>query len=124
MILPHETVETNKPIRCLVIQFARLGDTLQSLMALRAAKQLYPNLEITFAARESFAAAVKRISWITHVVTFPSEEILGPVLRNEKSDLQALGDVARWVAPLVKESWDLLVNWSFSESSSYLTGLL
>jgi len=43
---------SDKPIRCLVVQFARLGDTLQSLMALRAAKQLYPNLEIHFVARE------------------------------------------------------------------------
>ena len=123
---PEDKVEAKKdqPIRCLVIQFARLGDTLQSLMALRAAKQLYPNLEIHFVARESFSAAVKRVSWINSVVTFPSDEILGPVVRNEKSDLQALGDVARWVAPLVKNPWDLIINWSFSEASSYLTGLL
>lgn len=113
-----------QPIRCLVIQFARLGDSLQSLMALRAAKQLYPNLELTFVTRERFAAAAKRVSWIHNVVTFPSEEILGPVLNQEKTDIQALGDLARWVSPLVKESWDLIVNWSYSESSSYLTGLL
>ena len=37
-----------QPIKCLVIQLARLGDTLQSLMALRAIHQYYPNLEIHF----------------------------------------------------------------------------
>jgi ADP-heptose:LPS heptosyltransferase len=120
----NESTKKDKPIRCLVVQFARLGDTLQSLMALRAAKQLYPNLEIHFVARERFAAAAKRVSWIEEVVTFPSEQILGPVIRDEKTDIQALGDIARWVAPLVKETWDIIINWSYSESSSYLTGLL
>jgi len=116
--------QTDRPIRCLVIQFARLGDTLQTLMALRAAKQLYPNLEIHFVAREKFSAAVKRVSWIKSVVTFPTEQIIGPVLGGEKTDVQALGDIARWIAPLVKEPWDMIVNWSYSESSSYLTGIL
>jgi ADP-heptose:LPS heptosyltransferase len=46
------------------------------------------------------------------------------VIRGDKSETQALGDVARWVAPLVQHPWDMLVNWSYSESSSYLTGLL
>jgi ADP-heptose:LPS heptosyltransferase len=101
-----------------------MADTLQSLMALRAAKQLYPNLEIHFVARESFAAAAERVSWIENVITFPTTDILGPVLANEKTDLQALGDIARWIAPMVKEPWDLIVNWSYSEASSYLTGIL
>ena len=43
--------------RVLVIQLARLGDTLQSLMALRAAKHLYPELKIHLVARERAAAA-------------------------------------------------------------------
>ena len=51
---PSDT-EAPKKLRCLVIQLTRLGDSLQSLMALRAAKQLYPNLEIHFLARERFA---------------------------------------------------------------------
>jgi len=45
------------------------------------------------------------VSWIHNVVPFPTEAILSPVLNNEKTDLQALGDIARWVAPLVKEPW-------------------
>jgi ADP-heptose:LPS heptosyltransferase len=113
-----------KPIRCLVIQLTRLGDTLQSLMALRAAKQLYPNLEIHFVARERFAAAARRTPWIESVVALPTDEILGPVLRGEKAEKQAMGDLARWVAPLIQNPWDIVVNWSYSESSSYLTGLI
>src|SRR3954463_14173287 len=89
------------PIRCLVIQLARLGDTLQSLMALRAAKQLYPELEITFVARERFAAAASRVPWIAQVVTLPTDELLAPVLSGEKKDVEMIPELARWLAPLV-----------------------
>ena len=113
-----------KKARCIVVQLARLGDTLQSLMALRAAKQLYPQLEITLVTRERFAAAAKRVTWIHEVVTLPTDQLLGPILSGEKTEAQGLGDLAQWLAPLVRESWDYVVNWTFSESSSYLTSLL
>ncbi|MFL5812598.1 MAG: glycosyltransferase family 9 protein [Bdellovibrionia bacterium] len=113
-----------KPIRCLIIQLTRLGDTLQSLMALRAAQQLYPQLEIHFVVRERFAEAAKRVPWLKSVVTFPSDEILTPVLNGNGSEKEALQKIAGWVRPLVQEPWDLVLNWSYSEASSYLTGLI
>jgi ADP-heptose:LPS heptosyltransferase len=116
--------KTDKPIRCLVIQMTRLGDTLQSLMALRAAQQLYPKLELHFVAREKFAAAARRVPWIKDVIAFPTEEIIGPVIAGKKKNSEALRDLARWVSPLVQEPWDIVVNWSYSEASSYLAGLL
>jgi ADP-heptose:LPS heptosyltransferase len=93
-------------------------------MALRAAKQLYPNLEIHFVARDRFAAAAKRISWIHKVITLPTDALLQPIVDGSRSEQESLGEVARWVAPLVKDSWDLIVNWSYSPASSWLTGLL
>jgi ADP-heptose:LPS heptosyltransferase len=93
-------------------------------MALRAAKQLYPQLEIHFLARERFSSAALRVPWIHKVITLPTETLLGPLLLGEKTETQALSDVARWVAPLVGEPWDMIVNWSFSDASSFLTGLL
>jgi ADP-heptose:LPS heptosyltransferase len=93
-------------------------------MALRAAKQLYPQIEIHFIARERFASAAKRVPWITNVITLPTDSLLMPVLTNEKTEGQALSDVARWIGPLVKQPWDMIINWSFSNASSYLTGIL
>jgi len=116
--------EKSGPIRCLVIQLARLGDTLQSLMALKAAKQLYPQLQIHFLARERFADAAKRISWIDEVITLPSDKILGPFIQGQKNQTEALLDLSEWIQPLVKEPWDMLLNWSYSEASSYLTAIL
>ncbi len=113
-----------KPTRCVVIQLARLGDILQSLMALRAAKQLYPQLEITLVTRERFAAAAKRVPWLHEVIVLPTEQLVGPVITGEKSETEGVGDLARWLAPLVREPWDFVVNWTFSESSSFLTSLL
>lgn len=103
-----------QPIRCVVIQLARLGDTIQSLMALRAAKQLYPQLEIHLVVREKFSSAAKRVPWIDSVTTLPTEEVL-------EGGLPA---AARWIAPLVQQPYDLVVNWSFSEPSSWLTSLI
>lgn len=113
-----------KKIRCLVIQLGRLGDTLQSLMALRAAQQLYPQLEIHLVARENFSEAAKRVTWLKSVQTFPTEDILGPVLSHQGSEKDALKDIARWVRPLVQEAWDIAFNWTYSEASSYLMGLI
>ncbi len=121
----EEVTRNSKPtLRCLIIQIARFGDTLQSLMALRAAKELYPQLEIHFVAREKFSHAARRVPWIKSVIELPTETLLGPILRGEKQVEQSFDDIARWVAPLTQTPWDMIVNWSFSESSSYLTGLL
>src|SRR4051794_18891579 len=101
-----ESPTPQQPIRCLIVQLARLGDTLQTLMALRAAKQLYPQLEIHFVAREKFAAAAKRVPWIKEVITLPTDDLLSPILKGEKDEVQGLGDLARWIAPLVQHPWD------------------
>lgn len=116
--------ETRPPISCVVIQLARLGDTLQTLMALRAAKQLYPELEIHLVVRERFSAAVKRVDWIHTVYTLPTESILGPIMDGTGKKGEAIQKLARWLIPLVQDRWDMVINWSFSEASSYLTGLL
>ena len=111
-------------IRCLVIQLARLGDSLQSLMALRAAQQLYPNLEIHFLTRERFSEAAKRVPWIQSVITLPTQTILGPLIQGDQDENQTLAALGAWVSPLTQEPWDIVVNWSYSEASSFLASLI
>ena len=117
-------IETKKPLKCLVIQLARLGDTLQSLMALRAAQQLYPHLEIHFLARERFADAVKRVPWMTGIYTLPSQEILEPLFRKPAANPEALEKLKAWIQPIQNQKWDLIINWTYSEASSYLAALI
>ena len=97
MTRPPRPSRTSRAIRCIVIQLARLGDTLQSLMALRAAKQLYPELEIHLIARERFAEAARRVPWISQVIEFPTDRLVQPVLTGQLTEQQALGELARWI---------------------------
>lgn len=124
MSISTQPLEEKKPIRCLVVQMARLGDSLQSLMALRAAKQLYPQLEIHFLCRENFAQAARRTPWLKSVFTFPNDEILGPVLRAEKDSGTAIREIARWLGPVIETPWEYVINWTYSEATSFLTALI
>lgn len=118
------TAQANSPIRVLVIQLGHLGDTLQSLMALRAAKQLYPQLEITLVARQSFASAAKKVPWIKTVVELPVRTLVETSINPAGGDAEAMRQIARWVIPLVQERWDIVFNWTYSEASSYLAALV
>lgn len=111
-------------MHCLVIQLGQAQEVLQSLMALRAVKELYPQIQITFVVKESTAAPVRRVHWIEQIVSFPENQIIDTILSGQKSEAQGLCEVAKWLRPLVQNTWDLLVNWSYNESSSFLTGLL
>ena len=119
-----EVIEEKKTTRCLVIQMGRLGDSLQSLMALRAAKQLYPFLEIHFICRESLSAAAKKTPWLKGVFTFPTQEIIGPLVKGKKSEKEAIRDIAKWLGPVIETPWDMVVNWTYSEASSFLTSII
>jgi len=112
------------PIRCVVVQLARLGDNLQSLMALRAAKQLYPQLEITLVVRDSFAAAAHRVPWVHQIHELPTTTLLEGAVSDPTKKDEVLPSLARWLSGLVSQPWDIALNWTFSESSSWLTGLL
>lgn len=111
-------------IRCLIIQLGRLGDTLQSFMALRAAKQLYPNLEIHFVVREAVACAAQRIPWINRVLTLPTDHLLEQLFSQSATEENILSELKSWTKPMMEGPWDFVVNWTFSEPSSYLTALV
>ncbi|MGK5087832.1 hypothetical protein WDW86_09755 [Bdellovibrionota bacterium FG-2] len=124
MIAPSSSLEIPPPIRCAVVQLSRFSDLIQSLMALRAAKQLYPQLEIHLIVREGLEEAAGRVPWIKSLTVLPTQSLLDPILRGEMRESEGLRQIARWIAPLVSEPWDFVMNWSYSEPSSYLTSLL
>lgn len=111
-------------IRIAVIQLARLGDTIQSLMALRAAQQLYPELEITFIAHESFAGAAERCPWISRVISLPTEDFVRPMMSGTRTAQSMIPEIAGWVEPILNQTFDVVINWTYSEASSFLAGIL
>ncbi len=125
-------ITQNRPLRVLVIQLGKLSDTIQSLMALRAASQLYPNLEVHVVVREHFADAVLNTPWIKNVTILPTFDMIEPSLKSKaetgdytsEGKKKSLSRLARWISPLVREKWDLAINWSFSDPSSFIMGLV
>lgn len=124
MSLSTQVADSKKPYRCLIVQLARMGDTLQSLMALRAAKQLYPQLEVHLLVRDRFSTAARRVPWIEGLFTLPIDELLGPIIRGEKTQGDTMVELIRWVAPIIQDPWDMVINWSYSDASSFLVGLI
>lgn len=103
------------PFRVLILQTSGLTDLLHSLMALKAAKQLYPELEIDLVVDEPNVGLARSIPWIHDVVGFDTDRFSQP---------HAISELATWIAPLVDEPWGLLINWSYTDSSSFLSTLI
>jgi len=123
----------SNPIRCAVIQLGRGSDVLESMLALRAAQQLYPSMEITLVCNEAHASLAEQADWIHQVVAAPIKSWMDEHKSGEVTHRQLMGPAARWLSPLISngdngtvsnDNWDILINWSYSESSSYLTALL
>ncbi|MBN22459.1 MAG: hypothetical protein CL678_14340 [Bdellovibrionaceae bacterium] len=113
-----------KNIKCLVVQLGPLSDTIQSLMALRAAKQLYPNVDFSMVVRSQHSAAARRVDWLENVFTLPTEAIINQIVDSEKTIKEGMADLGLWLSPVVGNGWDFLVNWTYSQASSYLSSLI
>ncbi len=115
-----------KVIRVLVIQMAPLAQTLQSLMALRAAKQLYPQVVIDLLVRDESAEVASQVPWLHQVLTFPCEMVPegAPEEAAAADPAGALLALEQWADPLFAQPWDLAVNWTYTEASSYLVSLI
>ena len=110
---------SQRQLRVVIIQLGRTSDVLQSLMSLRAAKQLYPHLQFHMVVREKFSDAAKKVVWLDGVTLLPNTTVFSAPLREEN-----LKSLSAWLLPLTQKPWDLIINWTFSETSSYLTALL
>lgn len=114
----------NHKLKCAIIQLSKFEDCTQSLMALKAAQQLYPNLEISIICTEASSEAFKKISWIKNVFPFSHEKMILPLLSKRKVIDDQVPLLADWLEPILDETFNLVINWTFSEASSYLTALL
>jgi ADP-heptose:LPS heptosyltransferase len=93
-------------------------------MALRAAQQLYPTLDLSIVVFEEHADAVRKVPWIKNVHAFPRNGVAGPLARGEVNEAQATAAAARWLMPIGEHAWDFVVNWSYNEAGSYICALV
>jgi ADP-heptose:LPS heptosyltransferase len=112
------------PIPCLVLQLGGGTEILQSLIALKAAKQLYPAMEITLVCREEYAGIPAEVSWLEDVVALPIARWANPINAGAKLTEDLLPEAAQAIARLAGTQWDILANWTFNDSSSFLSALI
>lgn len=106
--------------RLLVFQLGSKSELLQSLISLRAAKQLYPGLEITLVVSTTGQEIVDRVPWIRERRVLPVEDL---VLLSRQDPKRAMANLGAWTAPLLEVNWDYLANWSSGASGAFLATL-
>lgn len=107
-------------MKILVLQLARLGDILMTWPALRALRRTYPEAEIHLLVRPRFEAAASGLTAVDRVRTLPTEELLAPLLHENPDTEAALARTGTYLANLRGESYDRVINLSFSPLSSWI----
>ncbi|MDO9183022.1 MAG: glycosyltransferase family 9 protein [Bacteriovorax sp.] len=121
----NPTLESAPPIVTLaIIQLTRFGDLIQTSQAVEELRKNHPEYRVILIARSQFAKPLDfvlkntfdKIYYLDTAKIFNQSEISG--LRSSLEGLnQFLGDIAT-------ESIEILINLSFSKSSSYLSSVI
>ncbi len=109
-------------MKILCIQLARLGDILVGAPALHALKREHPGAEIDILVRKRFEDAAKVFPWL-NVKTFDTAHLLEPLL-NQADHAKSCGFLNDLVQKIKDEKYDLILNFTFSPFSSYLTAMV
>ena len=111
-------------MKILVIQLTRLGDILCTLPTLSSLKRDFPEAQIHFLVRKSFADAASLGSVVDHHWYLDSEKLISPMIMGDGQYGQSLNSLTQLVGQLRLERFDKIINLSFSPSSSFLTHLI
>jgi len=106
-------------MKTLVIQLARFGDIYQTWPSLRALSEKEGS-QVHLLVRDSFKAATLGLDSKIRVHTLDSKEFLEPIIHNEGEE-KALERLNSFLETLDKESFDQVINLSFSPFSSEMT---
>ncbi len=107
----------------LIIHLSRLGDTIQSLPAVKRLKEKEPGSRITYLGIEDFCTLLEGSPWIDRLVTVPWREIRGIMGENREGHADSLDRFLRRTSEL-GEGYDLLINLTHDWSSSYLSAAI
>jgi len=101
--LTHPT--PRRELSILIVQMGGIEEVFRSLMALKAVKHLYPEVQLHFIVRKEASAPLRRVDWLASVIETPA------CPKGEDS----VAKVALWIDQIIHPHYDLLVNWTFSE---------
>ena len=95
-----------RQLSVLIVQMGEIEEIFRSLMALKAIKHLYPEVQIHFITRKEVSAPLKRVDWLTSVVETPSFK--------SKDAGDPIQKVALWIDQVIHQHYDIMVNWTMS----------
>ena len=108
-------------MKILILQLARLGDIYQTWPVLHALKRTHPQAEVHFLTRSKFAPAAPGAETVDRHWLVDTRDILLPLIEERPVIDISLEKIDALVANLKGESFDKVINLSFSPFSSYLT---
>lgn len=108
-------------MKILIIQLARLGDIYMSWPALRALRRLHPECELHLLTRSKFEVASEGLGVLDRHISLPTAFLLEPLIRPALALEESLERVDGFIQTLKAESYDWVINFTFSPVSSYLT---
>ncbi|MBK23751.1 MAG: hypothetical protein CME70_07065 [Halobacteriovorax sp.] len=108
---------SNKPGSITLVQLTRFGDILQTIWAVKDIRQLNPDLTVNIIVREKFGKPLAFLleKYFTNIYYLNSNEFIGEDLTSGLD--KTLKTINSWES-------NVLVNLSFSSSSSYLSSLI
>jgi len=107
-------------MKILVIQLARLGDIYMSWPLLRALKRIHPTADLHFLTRGKFGSATEGLRVVDRHIQLPTPHILEPLIRDAADVDMAVDRLGDFTQDLKSESYDWIINLTFSPASSYL----
>lgn len=104
-----------------VIQLTRIGDLVQTLQAARQFKAEHGNVKLSLIARRRFATGIHFLleTVFDNIYLFETSDFFG-----DKSLASAKDKTHEFISQITSEKFDVLLNFSFCKSSSYLTSLI
>lgn len=113
--------------KIIILQLARLGDILQTLPAIQGLKKKYPESKISLVVRNKFSDAAKISPYIDEIIELPTKDILSFYVEKPsiESKQKSLDSLTNWYVQNFKNTqYDLLINLTFTESSSWLATII
>ena len=117
-------ITTAPPITLAIIQLTRFGDLIQTSQAVEELKKAHPEYRVILIARSQFAKPLDFLLKKTFDKTYylDSKKIFNnSEINGLKSSLDSLN---QFLGEMSTESIEVLINLSFSKSSSYLSSLI
>ncbi len=113
------TIDPNEKTIC-IVQMTRIGDLLQTLISAKNLKAAFPQMKLKLVARKSFARPITSILKTTfdEIFLLDTQQVIVNSLTTTLENLD------NFLQDINATPTDLVVNLSFSKTSSYLANLI